>query len=286
MPFLRSLCRRPLLGINGAKDKGAKADNWDFVPSPEFAAPYPPLPHIFHDSIGMRVLCRAPSQDAIQWALPWPLKATSDLFVLNLGGSDDVSGYACKEWQINTPIKWKKNDGGTTVIEYINSDMGLLAGRDIWGWPKKMADIVYTQTGDTWTMECYKQEDQDHILLMRIVFTPTASTPAVTWPVTKPSYFVKRTPNADPTVDPLIQVVCSGCVPSPRCVGYKAVTTVVHGTATVEFFDGPHDPLTFLGPVEVIDAQMSFSQGAGCLDLGTVVDTLSTPKMCPEKKEK
>lgn len=261
-----------------------KVDDWVFIPSPEFSVPYPPLPHIFHDSLGLRVLCRAPSEKAIQSALPWPLKATSDLFILNLGNSDNVSGYPCKEWQINTPIKWKNNAGGTTVIEYINSDMGLLAGRNIWGWPKKMADIVWTQTATGWTFECYKQQDQGHILLMRIEFTPSASPSGITWPSTKPSYFVKRTPNADPTVEPLIQVVCVGCgAPSPRCAGYSATTTVVPGTAKVEFFDGPHDPLTFLGPVEVLDAQMSFSQGAGCLDLGTVVDTLSTPTMCPEK---
>ncbi len=46
------------------------------------------------------------------------------------------------------------------------------------------------------------------------------------------------------------------------------------GTATVQFFDGPHDPLTFLGPIKVLDAKMSIMQGdmPGGLGLGKVMD--------------
>ena len=45
------------------------------------------------------------------------------------------------------------------------------------------------------------------------------------------------------------------------------------GTATVRFFDGPHDPLTFFGPVKVLEAKMTIVKGAmiGGLGLGDVV---------------
>ena len=33
------------------------------------------------------------------------------------------------------------------------------------------------------------------------------------------------------------------------------------GTAMVQFFDGPHDPLTFLGPIKVLDAKMTVIDG-------------------------
>ncbi len=39
------------------------------------------------------------------------------------------------------------------------------------------------------------------------------------------------------------------------------------GTATVQFFDGPHDPLTFFGPIKVLDAKMSTTE-AGAADAG------------------
>jgi hypothetical protein len=47
------------------------------------------------------------------------------------------------------------------------------------------------------------------------------------------------------------------------------------GTATVQFFDGPHDPLTFLGPTKVLDAKatvMEGSMGGPGLGLGEVMD--------------
>ena len=40
------------------------------------------------------------------------------------------------------------------------------------------------------------------------------------------------------------------------------------GTATVQFFDGPHDPLTFLGPVKVLDAKLSILEGRMPFGLG------------------
>ena len=44
--------------------------------------------------------------------------------------------------------------------------------------------------------------------------------------------------------------------------------------ATVQFFDGPHDPLTFFGPVKVLDAKMSVIEGRMPfgLGLGEVMD--------------
>jgi hypothetical protein len=40
------------------------------------------------------------------------------------------------------------------------------------------------------------------------------------------------------------------------------------GTATIQFFDGPHDPLTFLSPVKVIDAKMTSLKGEMPFGLG------------------
>ena len=174
------------------------------------------------------------------------------------------------------PSNGKISVGNTTLIEYIDSDMGLIAGREIWGWPKKMADIIWTQTATGWTINCNKQKDQGSIPLMKVEYTISNSTPAVKWPDMVPTYLVKRIPNASPTVPPLTQLVCVGCnLPPGRCSSSAppAVTTDTKGIATVQFFDGPHDPLTFFGPVKVLDAKMSITKGSmtGGLGLGEVV---------------
>ncbi len=259
------------------EDKDVKPARANFVPSPEFSPPYPPLPHHFNDNHNLQILCQAP-EGAIKRALPRPLEqnGNDDLFVLQMGWSPDCEGFNVHEIQINVPVKWRDSVGSTTLIEYIDSDMGLIAGREIWGWPKKMSDIVWTQTATGWIIDCYKQKDQGGIPLMKVEYTISNSTPTIQWPVMMPVYLVKRIPNASPSVPPLTQLVCVGCTPPAGGVpgpSATAVTTNTKGFATVQFFDGPHDPLTFFGPIKVLAAKMSITEGpmTGGLGLGEVV---------------
>jgi acetoacetate decarboxylase len=249
----------------------------DFIPSPEFSPPYPPLPHHFNNNHEIQFLCQAP-QGAIKRALARPLEQNGDkdLFVLQMGWSPDCEGFNVHEIQINVPVKWKDKAGSTTLIEYIDSDMGLIAGREIWGWPKKMSDITWTQTTTGWTVTCNKQKDQGSIPLMKVEYTISSDIPAVEWPVMLPVYLVKRIPNASTIVPPLTQLVCiGGNVPlgSAPSLAPGSMKTETKGTATVRFFDGPHDSLTFFGPVKVLGAKMSITKGSmtGGLGLGDVV---------------
>lgn len=249
----------------------------DFVPSPEFSPPYPPLPHHFNNNHELRFLCQAP-QGAVSRALPQPLEQADnkDLFVLQMGWSPDCEGFNVHEIQINVPVRWQDKTGSTTLIEYIDSDMGLIAGREIWGWPKKMADITWTQTAAGWTVTCSKQKDQGGIPLMKVAYTIYDTTPDCEWPVMFPVYLVKRIPNASAAVPPLTQLVRIGgsfTPGSPPPLAPNAARTETKGTAEIRFYDGPHDPLTFFGPVRVLDARMSITTGAmqGGLGLGEVV---------------
>jgi len=259
-----------------AQSKSVKPARANFVPSPEFSAPYPPLPHHFNNNHGIQILCQAP-KGAIKRALARPLeqRGDDDRFVLLMGWSPDCEGFNVHEIAINVPVKWKNSAGSTTLIEYIDSDMGLIAGREIWGWPKKMSDITWTQTAKGWTITCNKQKDQGSIPLMKIEYTISTSTPTVQWPDMGPVYLVKRIPNASPSIPPLTQLVCVGCN-LPRGSGpdlaLTAGTKNTKGFATVQFFDGPHDPLTFLGPIKVLDAKMNIMEGpmTGGLGLGEV----------------
>jgi len=260
-----------------AEDTVSNPGRANFVPSPEFSPPYPPLPHHFNDNHNLQILCRAP-QGAIQRALAQPLERNGDddLFVLQMGWSPDCEGFNVHEIQINAPVKWQDSIGSTTLIEYIDSDMGLIAGREIWGWPKKMADIIWTETETGWTVECYKQKDQGSLPLMKVEYTISDSSPAIEWPVMRPVYLVKSIPNASLSVPPLTQLVCVGCnLPTGNDSDpfITDTTAQTRGTATVQFFDGPYDPLTFFGPVEVLDAKMSITEGpmTGGLGLGEVV---------------
>ncbi|HTY60688.1 MAG TPA: acetoacetate decarboxylase family protein [Acidobacteriota bacterium] len=264
-----------------AQDKNAKPVQKKFIPSPVFSPPYPPLPHHFSDVKAISILCQAP-KGAIKRALMQPLEpgGDGDLFTLLLGWTGDVEkgGYNVHEIAINTQVQWKGQTGNTTLIEYIDSDMGLLAGREPYGWPKKMADITWTQTATGWTITAKKLKDQGSVPLMKIEYKISQSVPAVKWPEMGPVLLIRRTANASPTTPAIGELVCLGCNAPKAKVSTPLVIPAgpkdTKGTATVQFFDGPHDPLTFFGPIKVLDAKMTVSEGAmpgGGLGLGEVI---------------
>jgi acetoacetate decarboxylase len=262
-----------------AQDKNAKPGKASFIPSPVFSPPYPPLPHHFSDVHTIQILCQAP-KGATKRAVMRPMEPSgdADTFVLLLGWTPDVEkqGFNVHEIAINAPVLWKGKAGNTTLIEYIDSDMGLIAGREIYGWPKKMADITWTKTSTGWTITANKMKDQGSRPLMKIEYKISNSTPAVKWPDMGPTYLVRRIPNASPTTPSINQMVCVGCN-MPKASGPLVAPSGAKdtkGTATVQFFDGPHDPLTFLGPIKVLDAKMTILEGSmpgGGLGLGDVL---------------
>jgi len=209
---------------------------------------------------------------------PLEIKADNDLFVILLGWTGDVEkkGFNVHEIALNTQVSWKAKSGNTTMIEYIDSDMGLIAGREVYGWPKKMADITWTQTATGWTITANKMKDQGNLPLMKVEYKIDKAAPEVKWPEMGPTLLVRRIPNASATTPSFNQLICVGCN-APAAAGPLATFAGpkdTKGTATVQFFDGPHDPLKFLGPIKVLAAKMSVIDGdmkGGGLGLGDVL---------------
>ena len=284
--------------VSIAQNSGGYDPN-KFVPSPTFAPIYPPLPHSFRDMYGIQLLLQAPP-GAIKKALMSPLEpvGSADQFILLMGHTADVNdgGFYAHEVAFNAPVTYKGRAGTTTMVEYIDTDMGLVAGREVYGWPKKMADIFYreNQGTNTWTFIVNKQRDQGNIPLIKVEYKITNAPSTVEWPGGGPTLLVRRIPPASMTMKVLNQLVCVGCSrldeagipligsgPTPKPAGKpksqggnQSQPQSTTGTATVQFFDGPWDPLTMFGPVKVLDAKMTFTPGRmqGGLGVGDVLD--------------
>jgi acetoacetate decarboxylase len=232
---------------------------------PEWSPLYHEPPHHFRGVTKLSVLCRAPG-GVIKSLLPKPLKFREDLFVLAWDQVDDVEGYNNMHFNsITFPCAWKDNLGGHCAIEYIDSDMGLTIGRDVWGYPKKGASFLWNETANDLKVECHR----GGVLLMRTAFSPShstrPSTPEVEWPDTTYHYQIRRVPPAARTLSAQVQVI--------RCEFSELVThSSVKGSAQVNFFDGPRDPLKHLGPVDVLDASLEHLDFV--FDYGEVVETL------------
>ena len=135
--------------------------------------------------------------------MPEPLKSTGDLFILRWQIIDDCEGYRNVHFsEILFPCKWRDKTGVHCAVEYIDNEMGLIIGREIWGFPKKWGDFTWKEKSDGLFLECHKSGE----FLMRTEFTET-ETPAIQWPFMNSYYLVKHIPPASRTGDPLIQVV-------------------------------------------------------------------------------
>ena len=86
-----------------------------------------------------------------------------------------------------------------------------------------------------------------------------------------PVLLLRRIPPASASTPSINQMICLGCE-TPGAGGgpleAPAGPMDSKGTATVQFFDGPHDPLTFLGPIEVLDAKMTVLESRMPFGLG------------------
>ena len=232
-----------------------------FVSIPEWAPVYTEPPHHFKGCTGLNILWRAPA-GVIQKLIPEPLKAQGDLFVLRWQHMDECEGYRDVHFnEILFPCMWRDKIGVHCALEYIDNEMGLIIGREVWGFPKKWGDFVWEKTDAGLHLECHRSGE----LIIRTEFTRSQS-PAVQWPDSSSYYLVKNIPPASRSGSPLIQVV--------RCdLTKKTLHSTATGSASVELFNGTHDPLKQLGPVEVLGARIDTLDSV--FDYGEIVETIS-----------
>ncbi|MCL2877987.1 MAG: hypothetical protein FWF13_04325 [Acidobacteria bacterium] len=157
--------------------------------------------------------------------------------------------------------------------------------------------LQYIRLKGTWTIAVNKMRDQGNIPLMKVVYTATNQPSDVKWPEGGPTLLVRRIPPASKTMKVLNQLVCIGCGrlddagipligagPAPAKPAAKAPSVSSGnstGIATVQFFDGPWDPLTMFGHVKVLDAAMSSMPGSGMgggLGVGDLLDQWESEK--------
>lgn len=160
------------------------------------------LPHHINGSTGLSILCRAP-EGVIEKLMHEPLKTIGDRFILRWQPVSDCEGYKDIHFnEILFPYRWKDKTDIHCAVEYIDNEMGLIIGREIWGFPKKWGDFVWKETPDGLHLECHKSGE----LLIRTEFAYSDS-PAIEWPFMSNYYLVKHIQPASRTGDSLIQVV-------------------------------------------------------------------------------
>ncbi|HEY3684145.1 MAG TPA: acetoacetate decarboxylase family protein [Streptosporangiaceae bacterium] len=226
------------------------------ISGPEHDPLYPPPPYVYRDYRRLGVLAAA-SPDALRAVLPAALEPVGEVFEVFFMDVLDVSGLRpYREAGVVVPCAYRGEAGAHVAYEYVTTDDALTVGREIWGYPKKLADVRLDYGDpDRVRASCDRLGP-----LMAAEFTPAADAD-VAYPQLSPRFQVRRSPGpADANT--------AGAVMVRNVLPDAATTRRVAGRAELKLTDGAGDRLGALGPPRVLGAE--FTHGRFVLDYGHV----------------
>lgn len=221
---------------------------------PDVSPLYPELPYLYRRYRKLTVVAQT-DLPRLRLLLPAPLEVADNRFEVFFMDAPDVDGLRpYQEAGVVIAARYRGKVGGHVAFEYVTTDDSLCAGREIWGYPKKLAQVELRDlVGGQVTGYCARGGD----LLAEATFTPAEE--AVEGPTMHPRLQVKRIPPAS-----------SMAVMSAEIV-WNQLTQVINesiswGSATLRLGDALGDALTTLEPFSVIGASVvvgSFVLGHG-----------------------
>lgn len=230
---------------------------------PGWSPLYSPPPVQFRDNRIIVVVFKT-TPDVLQALVPKPLLPNpQNLMFIYIGNlnieTSGIGGYDYLEAGIGVPAIFSKTPGNYAVCLYLNKALPIVGGREVWGWPKKDAEITFTEKqgeirgrverfGTTLLNLSAKLENK---------VEPIPSRPELPWFLLKIIPSVKK--NALPDVWQLI---------SSLNIDNK-VKELWNCRATLELGTSPMDPLGNIKISAIVSAQ--FSVGDFAMDYGEVL---------------
>lgn len=220
---------------------------------PNAAPLYSPPPVQFRDNKIISILFKT-TPEVLQALVPEPLVPNPGnlmfIYVGELNIVDPIGGkYSYLEAGIGAPVTFSKTSGNYAIYLYLDKALPIVGGREIWGWPKKDAQISFTvQDGKiNAKLERFGAPiiTVTSTLLKKI--DPIPSQPELPWFNLKIIPSVKK--NSTPDVMQLTSAINTG----------SKTNELYNCKASVKFGSSPMDPLGNIEIVKVMGAQYRIS---------------------------
>lgn len=217
---------------------------------PHYSPLFKPLPRLYAKFEKISVICRAP-KEAVRRVLPAPFRYVSDVIEVFVYKCPEVHDLAVPEAPTRSYLESgivlqagiDDVTGGHVAYEYVTTDDALAPGREIFGYPKKLADVDWVVDGPAVTSRTVRRDQT----LIDIAFTEAPV--SFEKPVLQPRLQIKRIPRADGMGYDAHQVVLN-------TLGKWDLFETRTGTAKVTLGGTQAmDPLFELGPLEVLGAE-------------------------------
>lgn len=128
-------------------DRPYKVQNGNNMPiqAPLYDSPF--VPYSVPDMPTLIVYCKAPPGIIEKYLEPSPFGYVSSDFIVTISDMMNTkhSNGGFYDIAIVVPIKYKDRFAGHYLFEYEQDDYCVAAGREIWGYPKKLANIFFEE---------------------------------------------------------------------------------------------------------------------------------------------
>lgn len=121
-------------------------ENYDQpIHAPYYKVPFP----LYHspNQKTLSIVCETEERNIEEILEPTPFEPVANKFTLYVGHFD-TEWYSCNDCGVIIPAKFGNFVGGYVAYEYVGSALSLCAGRELWGYPKKLANIEFNRRKD------------------------------------------------------------------------------------------------------------------------------------------
>jgi acetoacetate decarboxylase len=237
----------------------------DEVKSRAFAMPltspaYPPGPYRFVDREFFIVTYRT-DPDALRAAIPAPLEYTQPLVKYEFIRMPDSTGFGdyTESGQV-IPVRFQGKEGGYVHAMFLDDEAPIAGGRELWGFPKKLASPKLSVEKDTLLGVLRYGSVPVAVATMGYKHRPLPRD-KISESLAAPNFLLKIVPHVDgtPRICELVRYYCEDV----------AVKGAWEGPAALELFHHALAPVAALPVLEVVSGAHILTDLT--LGLGTVV---------------
>ena len=227
---------------------------------PSVSPYYVPPPYEYKDNHEISIVFRT-SPDTMQGLLPPRLTPNPDnLAFVYVSEFHVVSPFSVnyREAGLGIPTFFKQKAGNYFVYLYLDFTAGVVAGREIWGFPKKDADISITTTNGFYNVSVIK----DSVEIIHASVNATSQVKPIPYQPDLPGFNLKIIPSVRKNHPPDIMQLTSATISTTT----KELYT---GDATLSFSSIATDKLSDIPILGIISGQRSVNDMV--LDCGDVL---------------
>lgn len=208
--------------------------------SPLFSDPF--VPYRCPANATLSVYCRGARDRLAAHLVHTPFELASDNFLIYVSDFTNCDKLSFMDAGIMLAVSYKGRAGGYVLYEYENDDAAMAAGRELWGYPKKFADIEL-QVTDSKVSGSVTRKGTRIVEIEAALDTP-ASAPALKL---SPHFNVKVTPGPDGSVE-------SRSIIERDTSSDFVTTSLKTGAGRASLNGTPVDPFGLIGDFETIAA--------------------------------